>query len=88
MAWIIVRQAVFDPTHVLPAIAARYGLSRAESRVVAAITETGGVPQAARALGLSETTVKTHLQRAFRKTGTARQVDLVKLVAGFVSPLA
>jgi DNA-binding CsgD family transcriptional regulator len=29
-----------------------------------------------------------HLRRLFEKTGTGRQADLVKLVAGFASPLA
>ena len=38
-------------------------------------------------LGISETTVKTHLQRVFEKTGTSRQSDLVKLVAGYINPL-
>jgi hypothetical protein len=27
-----------------------------------------------------------HLRRLFEKTGTARQADLVKLVAGFAAP--
>jgi DNA-binding CsgD family transcriptional regulator len=31
--------------------------------------------------------VKTHLGRLFEKTGTSRQADLVKLVAGFSNPL-
>jgi hypothetical protein len=35
----------------------------------------------------SETTVKTHLQRAFEKTASRRQADLVELVAGYMSPL-
>ena len=35
------------------------------------------------ALGVAATTVKTHLARLFAKTGTNRQADLVKLVAGF-----
>jgi hypothetical protein len=30
--------------------------------------------------------VKTHLSRLYEKTGTRRQADLVKLVAGFVNP--
>jgi DNA-binding CsgD family transcriptional regulator len=37
-------------------------------------------------LGVSQATVKTHLKRIFGKTGTARQVDLVKLIAGFAGP--
>jgi DNA-binding CsgD family transcriptional regulator len=31
--------------------------------------------------------VKTHLHRVFAKTGASRQADLVKLAAGFSSPL-
>jgi DNA-binding CsgD family transcriptional regulator len=31
--------------------------------------------------------VKTHLSRLFEKTEAARQADLVKLVAGFATPL-
>jgi len=45
------------------------------------------VPEVAPALGISETTVKTHLQRIFDKTGSSRQADLIKLVAGYMSPL-
>ena len=52
-----------------------------------AIVEVGGVPEVAVALGLAETTVKTHLGRVFVKTGASRQADLVKIVAGFATPL-
>ena len=55
-------------------------------RVLFAIVKIGGVPEVARMLGISEATVKTHLQRVFGKTDTARQADLVKLVAGFAGP--
>jgi DNA-binding CsgD family transcriptional regulator len=34
-------------------------------------------------LGSSQATVKTHLHNVFRKTGTCRQSELVKLTAGF-----
>jgi DNA-binding CsgD family transcriptional regulator len=34
-------------------------------------------------LGISEATAKTHLHHVFEKTGTSRQADLVKLVAGY-----
>lgn len=53
-----------------------------------AIVEVGGVPEVAAMLGVAETTVKTHLGRLFVKTGTGRQADLVKIVAGFATPLA
>jgi len=32
---------------------------------------------------VANSTVKTHLGRLFKKTGTTRQADLVKLVAAF-----
>ena len=44
-------------------------------------------PEVATALGIAETTVRTHLGRVFEKTGTRRQADLVKLAAGFACPL-
>jgi DNA-binding CsgD family transcriptional regulator len=56
--------------------------------VLLAIVDIGGVPEVAAALGVAVTTVKTHLSRLFEKTGVARQADLVKLVAGFSTPLA
>jgi len=51
-----------------------------------AIVNVGSGPEVASRLGISETTVKTHLKEVFRKTDTNRQADLVKLVAGFVTP--
>jgi DNA-binding CsgD family transcriptional regulator len=65
-----------------------YKLTPAELRVLFAIVEIGGVPDVAARLGIAETTVKTHLGRVFEKTGTSRQADLVKIVAGFCSPLS
>src|SRR5690242_2627995 len=68
-------------------IAKAYQLTPTELRVLFAIVEVGGVPDVADALGVSTETVKTHLGRLYDKTGTHRQADLVKLVAGFSSPL-
>jgi len=65
-----------------------YDLTPAELRVLLGIVEIGGVPEVAAAFGISDTTVKTHLGRLYAKTGTGRQADLVKLVAGFAMPLA
>ena len=65
-----------------------YSLTPAELRVLVAIVEVGGVPEVAEELGVANTTIKTHLGRLFEKTGTGRQADLVKLVAGFSTPLA
>ena len=69
-------------------IAQTYKLTPAEQRVLLAIVEVGGVPETAEALGIAETTVKTHLYRLFDKAGVGRQADLVKLVASFANPLS
>jgi DNA-binding CsgD family transcriptional regulator len=69
-------------------VARNFELTPTELRVLLSIVEIGGVPETAAALGVAETTVKTHLHRVFAKTGASRQADLVKLAAGFSSPLA
>ena len=53
-----------------------------------AVVEVGGAPEVAEMLGIAASTVKTHLGRIYEKTSAARQADLVKLVAGFMSSLA
>lgn len=71
----------------LEVIARRYRLTPTELRVLLGIVEVGGVPEVAEALGLSPTTVRSHLAGLFEKTGVSRQADLVKLVARFSQPL-
>jgi DNA-binding CsgD family transcriptional regulator len=68
-------------------IAKTFKLTPSELRVLLGIVEFGGVPETAAALGIGEATVRTHLLRLYAKTKTRRQAELVKLVAGFSSPL-
>lgn len=84
---VFVRKAELNLTHPLEALVNAYKLTPAEVRVLMMIVETGNVAEVASILGISETTVKTHLQHIFEKTGTRRQAELVKLVAGYMSPL-
>lgn len=69
-------------------IAQAFELTPAETRVLSGILEIGGVPGVSSSLQIAETTVKTHLQRVFAKTGASRQTDLVKLGASFSTSLA
>jgi DNA-binding CsgD family transcriptional regulator/PAS domain-containing protein len=69
------------------AMAKAYRLTPMEVRVLLAIVEVGGAPEVAETLGIGEGTVKTHLKRLYQKTGARRQADLVKLFAGYTSPL-
>ena len=87
VAAVFVRKATLELPHPLEAIANIFKLTPAEMRVLMMIVQLGSLQEVASMLGVSETTVKTHLQRIFVKTDTSRQVDLVKLVAGYVSPL-
>lgn len=87
VAAVFVRKAALDPPRPLETIAGTFKLTPAEMRVLMLIVEIGGVREVASVLGLSEATVKTHLQHVFDKTTTKRQADLVKLIAGYMSPL-
>jgi DNA-binding CsgD family transcriptional regulator len=87
VAAVFVREASIEGSMPLDAMARHYGLTPAETRVLFGVLNVGGITEMAPVLGISENTVKTHLQRVFEKTNTNRQADLVKLAAGFASPL-
>jgi DNA-binding CsgD family transcriptional regulator len=86
-AALFVQKAALDTPSPQEVIGKLYKLTPSELRVLLAIMQVGGTPEVAETLGISEATVKTHLHRVFSKTGTKRQSDLVKLVAGYASPL-
>jgi len=86
-AALFVHRAALDTPSPPEAIAKAYKLTPTELRVLLAIVEIGGVPEVAEALGIAETTVRTHLNQTYHKTGVNRQADLVKLVAAFSNPL-
>jgi DNA-binding CsgD family transcriptional regulator len=85
-AAVFVRNAMLEMPSTPEIIADIYRLTRTELRVLLAIVSVGGVPRVAQALGIAESTVKTHLGNLFEKTGATCQADLVKLVAGFSYP--
>lgn len=82
---------VQDPTQapLIPgeAFAKLYGLTGGELRVVLALAQGLGGKEAADMLGLSEATVRTHLQRIFSKTGASRQADLLRLLQSSMPPV-
>jgi DNA-binding CsgD family transcriptional regulator len=86
-ALIVHKAALTTPLQPEEVIARSYQLTPTELKVLLAVFEVGGAPEVAEALGIATSTVKTHLSRLYEKTGTRRQADLVKLVAGFVNPL-
>ncbi|MCB8882210.1 hypothetical protein ACELLULO517_18330 [Acidisoma cellulosilytica] len=86
VAALFVRELQFDSPASATVLKSHYGLTPREIAVVAGIVEFGGVPQIAAVMGLTSATVRSHLKSIFLKTGTSRQADLVKLVAGTASP--
>jgi DNA-binding CsgD family transcriptional regulator len=86
-AAVFVQQAALDTPSPQELISKLYKLTPTELRVLLAIMQVGGVPEVAETLGIAESTVRTHLHRLFEKTGAKRQADLVKLMAGYASPL-
>ena len=86
-ATVFVRRAELDLPSPPEAVAKEFGLTPAELRVLFAIIEVGSVREVSQVLGVSEATVKTHLRHLFEKTGTRRQAELVKLVAGYANAL-
>jgi DNA-binding CsgD family transcriptional regulator len=87
VAAVFVHKASLETPSAMETMSKLYGLTPGELRVLAALSEVGGISEAAEVVGISEATVKTHLQRLFGKTGTNRQAELVKLVATHASPL-
>ena len=87
-AAVFVRKATLETPSLPEVIRTTFKLTPMELRVLIAVVEVGGVPEVATVLGVAGTTVKTHVSRLFEKTGARRQADLVRLVAGFSTPLA
>jgi DNA-binding CsgD family transcriptional regulator len=88
VAALFVRKVALEAASPTDVIGRIYKLTPTELRVLLAIVDIGGVPEVAAALGVAANTIKTHLGHLFEKTGVGRQADLVKLVAGFSTPLA
>jgi DNA-binding CsgD family transcriptional regulator len=59
-----------------------YRLTPKEAKLAVLLTGGATVAKAATALGMAEKTARIHLQGLFRKTGTRRQVDLVRVLLG------
>ena len=87
VAAVFVCRATLETPSSADVIRRAYQLTPTELRVLLAIVNIGGIPEVASTLGVADTTIKTHVGRLFEKTGAGRQADLVKVVAGFSTPL-
>jgi DNA-binding CsgD family transcriptional regulator len=87
VAAVFVHRTTIETLSSIESVSKLYGLTPGEMRVLSAVSDIGGISAVADAIGISQATVKTHLQRLFAKTGTNRQADLIKLVATHAGPL-
>ncbi|MET3582333.1 DNA-binding CsgD family transcriptional regulator/PAS domain-containing protein [Mesorhizobium robiniae] len=67
-------------------LATAFGLTLAETRVLASLLAGHTLAETAASLHIASTTTKTHLDNIFQKTGVSRQADLMRLVMQIVPP--
>jgi DNA-binding CsgD family transcriptional regulator len=87
VAAIFVTPATSDVPLPTDALASLFDLTPAEARVFEQVAAGKTKTEAAKALNIQETTVKTHLERIFEKTGAGRQAELVALNASLAFPV-
>jgi DNA-binding CsgD family transcriptional regulator len=68
------------------AMATAFSLTSAETRLVENLLAGLSLKESAAALGVATTTVKTHLENIFQKTGVRRQAELMRLAARVAAP--
>jgi DNA-binding CsgD family transcriptional regulator/PAS domain-containing protein len=66
-------------------LAAAFGLTLAETRVLASLFGGRTLNETAATLGITRPTAKTHLEHIFSKTGVTRQAELMRLWTGPIS---
>ncbi|MCC7253579.1 LuxR C-terminal-related transcriptional regulator [Hyphomicrobium sp.] len=66
----------------------RFAITPAECRLLVLLVQGMTVTEAADTLGISLPTARTHLAHLFEKTGTSRQIDLVRLAMRALSPVS
>ncbi len=69
-------------------VAHNYGLSRAEARLCILLANGHTLETSAVELGITPTTARTYCKRAFAKTGTTRQAELVRLLLNSLARLS
>src|SRR5262249_32642551 len=75
-----------DEQHAAHTVAAAFGLTPAETRVLASLLAGRTLAETAADLGIAPSTAKSHLENIFSKTGATRQADLMRLGTGLIPP--
>ena len=75
-----------DEEEAAQAMAAAFGLTPAETRLLESLLAGRTLAETAMARGVAITTAKTHLDSIFQKTGVNRQAELIRLAARATPP--
>jgi DNA-binding CsgD family transcriptional regulator len=86
VAAVFINPAV-DDRESAQAVAATFGLTPAETRVLGRVLSGSSVAKAAAELCVAATTARTHLDSIFAKTGVSRQFQLLRLAAQITSAI-
>jgi DNA-binding CsgD family transcriptional regulator/PAS domain-containing protein len=86
IAAVFIAHAECAPQMPASALALMYDVTPAEARVFELIVEGRTPKEIAEKLGVSISTVRTHLAHLFHKTGTSRQAELVALMGRMTLP--
>jgi DNA-binding CsgD family transcriptional regulator len=87
VAALFIAPALLPPRMPSDALAVLYDLTPSETRIFELITDGQPIDTVADTLGVARTTVRSHLQHLFEKTGCKRQAELVKLASRLQSPV-
>lgn len=85
VAAVFIHSSTTETRPDLSSVAEAYGLTPAETDLLARLVAGDDITAAGEALGIAKTTAKTHLARLFAKTGTNRQSVLVALANKLVT---
>ncbi|MET2832615.1 helix-turn-helix transcriptional regulator [Mesorhizobium shangrilense] len=81
VALVILRpRASEDPSALMGNLRQHFGLTKAEASLILEFERGGTLSEIAERLGVSRSTIQTHLKAIFAKTGTSKQRDVVTLV--------
>lgn len=84
---VIVRRPEADLTTPISKAASLFGLTNGETMVLGQIMEGRSLDDAADVIGVSRSTVKTHLDAIYAKSGVRKQTDLMRKVVGLMTPM-
>jgi DNA-binding CsgD family transcriptional regulator len=84
---LLLRQPEPDLKTPISIISSAYGLTTSETIVLGQILEGRTLDEAAELIGVARSTVKTHLDAIYAKSGVRRQTDLMRKIAGLIAPI-